>query len=334
MVNQKNMRRINIGLLVILVSVAIYLSFPVAVRAQSETAYDLINTVNALRAAHGLAAYQIDPWLMSFAQEHSDYQASTHTSTHVHSDGTHSWDIGIQENVAAGDAGYVTVSVAVYEIWVDWGHLHPMIGYLTGEVGAGVALADDGQIYYTLNIRPGAEAPDDSAQPAAVTAQPSATAPFVPLLTSTPDETGAIIHVVGVGEALWSIAISYGVTANDIRQLNGMAPDNTFIYVGQRLIIRPGGTVTPVSTSESTATSTRRPSATAIPVTETRAPTKTATPALTIPVSTTDTPKEPVLTNQTIGTIFLVVGILGMVIVLIFGFKKSPKDKSKDDSTQ
>jgi LysM repeat protein len=299
------MRKSLPALVLICFGSILWLTLPGAALAQNETAYDLINTVNALRAAHGLAAYQVDPWLMSFAQEHSDYQAAIQTGTHQHRDGTIPWDIGLQENVASGDAGIMTVAIVVYQIWVDWGHLHPMIGYLTGEIGAGIALGADGQVYYTIDIRPGQAVPGD-------TPEPGATASFVPLLTSTPDESGAIFHVVGTGQTLWSIALSYGLTANDIRQLNGMAPDNTFIYVGQRLLIRPGGSVTPSPSALRSPTSTPLPSATLIPIED-----------------------NPVgqLTSQEIGTLLLVVGGLGILLVLIFGFlrpvKKPPENGTK-----
>jgi len=214
--------------------VTAWLSPPPTARAQSQSAYDLINTVNALRASLGLAAYSIDPWLMSYAQGHADYLDSLNYGTHVHSDGTLPWDSGIQENVASGDAGVVTVTVVVYQIWVDEGHRKPMVGYTSGSIGAGVAYsADNDQIYYVIDVRPGAEADSTAAAPAA-------TAGFVPYVTNTPRPDGWIMHTVTAGQTLWSIAISYGTTVNAIRELNGIPSDSTVIYVGQELKVIQG----------------------------------------------------------------------------------------------
>ena len=135
--------------------VSAWLSPPQDARAQSESGYDLINTVNALRASLGLAAYTVDPWLMTYAQQHADYINSLNSGTHLHSDGTLPWDSGIQENVAGGTAGYVTAAVVVYQIWVDEGHLKTMTGYPGGEIGAGVAYsADNDQTYFVIDVRP------------------------------------------------------------------------------------------------------------------------------------------------------------------------------------
>ena len=217
----------------IMMLVAAWLSVPLSVRAQSETPSALVEAVNALRALHGLQPYTVDPWLMAYAQEHSQYQASTKTSTHVHSDGTRPLDIGLEENVASGNVGVFTVDVAVYQVWSDWGHRHILTGYADGQIGAGVAFSDDGFVYYTVNIRPGQELPETEA-------------PFVGLQTSTPNLDGSVIHVVGYGETLWHIALSYGVSVDEIRRLNGIAGDSTVIQPGQRLIIRAAGAGTAV----------------------------------------------------------------------------------------
>ena len=209
--------------------IAVLISLPHDVLAQGETGYDLVNAVNDLRALHGLAPYTIDPWLMEYAQEHSEYQASLQSGTHQHSDGSLPQDIGLIENVAGGDKGVVTAAIVVYEIWVDWGHRHTLIGYSTGEIGAGVALSENGQEYYTVDIRPGDEV--------VVTPISGTAVSFDPLVTNTPNEDGSIIHIVKYGETLWSIAQSYGVSVDDIRRLNGMAGDATVIQIGQNLLI-------------------------------------------------------------------------------------------------
>ena len=223
------MKRMSVAAAVLLLGLlSTWLSPPPVARAQAETAYDLINTVNALRTSLGLAAYTIDPWLMTYAQQHVDYINSLNMGTHVHSDGTLPWDSGIQENVAGGTTDYVTASVVVYQIWVDEGHRKVLTGYSSGSIGAGVAYSvDNGQAYFVIDVRPDADA-------ATLTPAPAV---FIPLLTSTPRPDGWIVHIVAEGQTLWSIAISYGTTVNAIRELNGIPADSTFVYVGQELKI-------------------------------------------------------------------------------------------------
>ena len=244
--------------------------------SQSETHYDLVNAVNALRANQGLEPYRVDTGLMAYAQEHSAYQAAIQAGTHQHSDGSLALDLGLLENVAGGDEGVVTTAVVVNQIWVDAGHRQVLTGYASGEIGAGLALSGNGQVYYTVVVRPGEEI-------AVAATQPSAPVPSAALGTSTPEADGSITHVVRDGESLWSIAIAYDVSIDNIRLLNGIPLDSTVIRVGQRLLIWVTAPPTPVPTEglASTAsdlvgppTSTSTATMTAIP-----SPTSTVTPA-------------------------------------------------------
>lgn len=292
-------------------------------RAQSETAYDLINTVNALRASLGLAAYTIDPWLMSYAQEHADYIDMLNSGTHVHSDGTLPWDSGIQENVAGGTAGLVTSAVVVYQIWVDEGHYKVMTGYPSGEIGAGVAYSEDNeQTYFVIDVRPGT-------QPG-ITPAPAVTAAFIPLLTSTPRADGWIVHTVAEGQTLWSIAVSYGTTVNAVRELNGILADSTFIYVGQELKIVQGVAIRPTLTINPQATEVYITAPTSLPASATALPTAppTAQPTLTA----TSTPSSwlfrmsPERMNGAIALI--IIGVVGLLLVVRFGFMGARRYRS------
>jgi LysM repeat protein len=312
--------------------IAAWLSVPLVTLAQSETAYDLLNAVNDLRALHGLEPYQIDPWLMAYAQEHSEYQAARGAGTHRHSDGSLPQDIGLQENVASGDVGIVTVAVVVYQIWVDWGHRHILVDYPSGEIGAGLALGENGQVYYTVNIRPGVEA-------ATVTEQPGPSPTYALLITSTPDETGSIYHIVKAGETLWGIAISYGVTMNEIRQLNGMADDSTIIRVGQRLLIRPAHLVTPDLLEETTIPPTQSQIEVPALSTGTEAPSDTKTPpraitlfpSQTITIEPENQQADRSLEDKSISLIaILVLPVIGLLIVVVFGVRKSRRDITHD----
>jgi uncharacterized protein YkwD/LysM repeat protein len=206
------------------------------------TADEIMALVNELRRSQGLQPYSIDPGITAYAQEHSEYQALTDTSTHLHSDGQVSLAHGYVENVAGGDVGYLTADAIVYEIWNDPVHMKTMVGYESGAAGVGVA-SNNTTTFVTLNVRPGdsAAAPDG----ASGSSQASTPIPLVPLITATMRPDGAIIHEVGYGQSLWAIAIAYGVTSARIRELNGMAPNDSAIWAGQRLLIVPAGLATP-----------------------------------------------------------------------------------------
>jgi LysM repeat protein len=74
------------------------------------------------------------------------------------------------------------------------------------------------------------------------------TTPSAPAATATPRPEGAVVHVVRSGDTLSAIALQYGVTVEQIRQLNGMAPGDNTIVPGQELLIS-GSLATPTPTT-------------------------------------------------------------------------------------
>lgn len=98
---------------------------------------------------------------------------------------------------------------------------------------------DDASLVYVGNPPAPANTPAPAAQvPAAPAAQPAAPRP-----TATPYPDGSIVHTVQSGETLSSIAMMYGVSVDQIRQLNSMAPGETLIVPGQLLVIVPASQV-------------------------------------------------------------------------------------------
>ncbi len=51
--------------------------------AKPDSASELLQLVNGLRAANGLPAYKANSALMAAAQSHSEYQAATGTTSHT-----------------------------------------------------------------------------------------------------------------------------------------------------------------------------------------------------------------------------------------------------------
>jgi hypothetical protein len=149
----------------------------------------------------------------------------------------------VVENVAGGDLGYLDPHAAVYEIWADPVHGRTMTGFATGSMGAGIA--DDGTTaYYTLEVRPGLPGSDPGASGTGTPPLLLTPVPFATLVPATPLPDGTIVHIVGYGQTLWSIALAYGILIDQIRAWNNIPAGSNDIYVGQRLLVRPASLVT------------------------------------------------------------------------------------------
>lgn len=325
-------KRVTLTFLAMLLTVVGYLANPrEKTLAQNESAYDLINTVNALRASRGLEPYAIDSYLMGYAQQHAEYMASIQSATHTHSDGSVAWSVGIQENVAMGTEGIINSSIVVYQIWSDTIHWHVMVDYADGDVGAGIALGEDGMVYYVLNVRA-----QDEVQPIVPTTRPgqviatssgtrTATADLISLMIkSTPGVDGSIIHVVGYGQSLWSIATAYKIKIDQIRALNGIPQDYSTINTGQELLIQPAFTPTATFSSEEIATLTKMFEPTTPPATSTKTTTSTPLPSPTPTFAATSLPVEKSESGENpTGLVVMGISLVGLVVVVIFGFFKT-----------
>lgn len=310
----------------LLILILLFLCGTSAVFAQS--ASDLIDEVNALRAEYGLEPYTPDPRLSALAQDQSDYQASLGHTTHDRADGS-----GVpctSENVCGGVG--VSANYCVRNNWSDDAHRYTMIGLESGTVGAGLTESQGNRYYTLMVIASGGETgivslndeldatdPNRVINPDDQLVQPGQSA------TSTPEPDGSIYHVVQSNETLYEIAINYGKPVADIQALNGMEPDDYDLRIGQHLLIVYGGL--PV---EDTAT----PTVTPLPATNTPKPTATKTATLPpLPTSTptiTPTPtKAPLIGHisyfdtpgaKTLGMILTIVCGLGLLATLYFGF--------------
>ncbi len=320
---------------------------PPIISAQAITATDLITSANALRATNGLAPYQTDSAVMAYAQQHADYMASIQSATHTHSDGSSAWESGYQENVASGSADFVTIDFVFNQVWADAVHSKTILGYTGGSIGAGVALGTDGNLYIVLNVLPAGTTVSQPIQPAPTSDTPIQTQPvIIAPTTSAPLGTATtalrsdtpIEHIVAANEALWSIAMRYGVKIDEIRAWNGLAAGDNFLVVGQKLKIFLPVTATP----ELTATETPVPSATVTLAPATNTP--KATPTKQITPTATITPTQPpgvidlIYAGDKKATIIVVIvaGILGVLLVEVRGRIEKPKYKaqSQDNSNQ
>jgi LysM repeat protein/uncharacterized protein YkwD len=297
-------------------------SLPVA----APSAYDLIAAVNELRASQGLPAYEVDGALMLSAQGQSDYLASISPNI---GDG-HKGPGGSTVDERAAAAGYpvvqgvdimecwawarstVSLSSVIYDMWGDADHMNVMLHSYGKHVGAGVT-EKDGSIYYILDVAAIWGAPSGSSSGSQITVVPrmTTTPKVAPVAVATPQPDGSITHVVEAGQALWSIAVAYGTTVEQLRSLNNLS-DNAPIYVGETLLIRLPYTPTPSPT----------PTATPRPPTRTPVPPQ---PAEGATESTNQSPSSSFLANidrQALGLVLILICGVGLVLVLLGALRR------------
>ncbi len=272
-------------------------------------AYQVIALVNQVRASYGLPALQANSALMAAAQGHSDYQASIGSTTHSGQGGSSP----LQRAMAAGYGGgaKVYVSENIYSgnnaspsqavnWWTGDGiHLQTMINPNATDAGAGVAQSGS-TVYYTLLVGYVAGSPGSGsgAPPAASETKAPTKPPFIPLITSTPNADGSIVHVVQAGQALWNIAAIYNIPLAELLALNGLT-ENSFIYPGDKILIRKGEpTPTATEPPTPTPTATLPPALPALTVTVNTMPDTLSTPSpfatqANLSLESTEMPAEP-----------------------------------------
>ena len=172
------------------------------------------------------------------------------------------------------------------QFWMgDDPHRNTMLSPNYFDIGGGVATGSDGTVYYVIDTArhtPNGRPQDDyTPEPAGtvvtgitVNGTPGVEQFMVPVSLSTPNSGGLVIHDMKYGQTLWSIAIAYKTTIQQIRSLNDL-PSND-IYSDQRLLIRRESPQTPTVSPSPEQAATHTPNIVTITMTY---PTHTATPA-------------------------------------------------------
>lgn len=302
------------------------------VQAQGNTAYDLVATVNAVRGAQGLPALEIDGILMGTAQATSDVMAANGSCSHIGNATGRITAAGYggggtvfaTENIACGQT--MTVESVVYTYWADATHMMPMTDSKYTHIGGGVTVVD-GRTFYVIHaayVSGGSYSSSPVSTAAPGTSQPAATSGVMQaVITATPGKDGAIVHEVQPGQALWSIAITYGVKIADIIALNAL-PANPVLSIGQKLIIQPAFTPTVSPTTTLTPRPpTRTSTPTATPKTPTATPTLTLTPTPTPRPLFNFTPPDWAQRN-TLGIGIIAVSGIGLLMLVVSSLRKKP----------
>jgi LysM repeat protein len=239
------------------------------------TPAEVIEAVNALRIANGLLPLNPHPVLMQVAQWEANAIAGG-APGHTRPNGLTlgQWLISLGYPLA-GDLsldGYrsenwITIDTAqgAVDAWLgDGPHTNTMLSPDRSDIGAAVAVSD--QIYIVLETalqtRSGQMQTDAYS---ILTAFPQGASSgsgsnlvpqyIIPVKRSTAYPGGDVIHKVQYGQSLWSIAITYNTTIDQIRAWNNLG-ESIEIYDGQVLLVQRGATQPPPPTNTPLATPT------------------------------------------------------------------------------
>ena len=232
------------------------------------TPSEVIEAVNALRMANGLLPLNTHPVLMQVAQWEANAIANG-APGHTRPNGLTlgQWLISLGYPLA-GDLsldGYrsenwITTDTAqgAVQAWLgDEPHTNTMLSPYRSDIGAAVAVSD--QIYIVLETalqtRSGQMQTDAysilTAFPqSAFSDDVDSLVPqyIIPVARSTAHPSGDVIHKVRYGQSLWSIAITYNTTIDQIRAWNNLG-DSIEIYDGQVLLVQRNATQPPPPTN-------------------------------------------------------------------------------------
>jgi len=337
----------KIAIILLALALAASLGTYSPVSAGQPTGYDLVAAVNAYRAANGYYAFNANSLVMAAAQAHADWIVQTGQGGHTGSGGSDetmrvSWtrygggaSIKCDENWAASSS----VEEAIYSAWSDWTHQEVMLnswGNRYTDAGGGVADWGNGLYVFVLDVclvegQSSTGAVPSTNPNSGDAAETQATADLSNYVygvnLATPQADGSIKHTVLNGQTLTAIATAYGVTLDQLRELNQMAADDSNIWVGEELLIQPAGSALPTAAASPTAAPQAETAPTAMQITPTRIaqayvppPTQTAAgaPTATVPAAS---PAER-QTYQIFGILLIAVSGVGLAVMLFLSNKR------------
>jgi LysM repeat protein len=231
------------------------------------TAAEVIEAVNQLRIANGLLPLNTHPVLMQVAGWEANAiagGAGGHTRPNGLTLGQWLLSLGYPLSGDLSLDGYRSENWTVansaqqaVEMWLfDEPHTNTMLSPDRSDIGAAVAVSDQtyivletalqtasGEMQYdayeilTAIAGGGSVGDVDSSVPQYI----------IPVKRSTARPDGNVIHKVQYGQSLWSIAVTYNTTIDQIRAWNNLG-ETTEIYDGQVLLVQMGATQPPPTT--------------------------------------------------------------------------------------
>ncbi|MBN1966180.1 MAG: LysM peptidoglycan-binding domain-containing protein, partial [Anaerolineae bacterium] len=244
-------------LVLLLIVVRGYVPTPAAAQSPAD---EILQRVNALRAALGLPAFTVNAQLMAAAQAHAQWMAAQGMFSHTGAGGSSPQD----RATAAGYQGWVAENIVGGSLMdpargVEWWR-NSAIHYATltstryVEVGVGYAYGAGMHMYvlvagYQSNSAPvygeGGDTGNGGNTGNAGEEAPPPPAIVIPVEVAEPREDGSIVHVVQAGQTAWDIAAVYGVPLADILRINHL-PETPLLVPGDEVIVRQSPNATPV----------------------------------------------------------------------------------------
>jgi LysM domain-containing protein/cysteine-rich secretory family protein len=230
---------------------------------------DIIDAVNNLRIQHGLNPLSVHDVLMEIAAQQANALAATQGAIgherpcgmslgqELLLKGFPLWGDLSQDGYRSENWGTAKTAEETISMWLgDDEHTNTMLSEFRSDIGVAVAVSD--QIYIVLEtaLRTNSGKMQGTAYDI-LTGIPMTQATClgwstqmaeygnlsqysIPVVISTARPDGDVIHEVKYGQALWSIAIQYGTTIEQIKRLNNLSDD--IVVPGWKLLVQKGAT--------------------------------------------------------------------------------------------
>ena len=301
-------------------------------QADTPTAAQVIKAVNKLRIDQGLSPLNVHPVLMQVAQIEVNGIANGMPG-HWRPEGLTlgQWLISLGYPLA-GDLSqdgfrsenWLAARSAdeAIQAWKgDGEHSNTMLSPDRSDIGVGIFVGDQVFIVLITALQTSSGKMQSVADPLLTqvassksgAVEGSLTSQYMkPVALSTARPDGDVIHKIQYGQSLWSIAIAYQTTIDQIRAWNNLGQDTT-IYEGQVLLVQKSATQPPAATLTPRASST--PLSTAIERRATSSSTATVLPASMR--TGEDIPSQSPSIGTRAGLILVLVASGGLIAVLL-----------------
>ena len=239
-------------------------------QSEPPTPAQIIEAVNGLRMAHGIAPLNAHPVLMQIGQQEADGIASGNGGHWRPNDMTlGQWLISLgyplsgdlsMDGYRSENWGFAQNADEAIAMWLgDDLHTNTMLSLERSDMGVGIAFSAENGSYVivietALQTKSGKQQSDAyvimTGIPLTKVAYSDMSTQAVkngllpqnmmPVALNTALADGNVYHEVKYGQTLWSIAITYKTTVKQIQQLNNLS--DTMVQTGQRLLILKSAT--------------------------------------------------------------------------------------------